>query len=177
MGPGADGRWRPEAPNAPSTENFFREIFVSRCVSLVPAVSRWHSLGTAEYHFRPGTLSHPGSTVAGHGFRRPRHARSPRAPREAPPARRLLGPRRSLRLVPPPDPAPGLRRLRSRRRGDRDLLELLAPRRRRPQGLRFALRGALRSTGGIPATSSGPGSRAARESTRRLPCTRPCSSP
>lgn len=46
MGPGADGRWRPEAPNAPSTENFLQEIFVSRCVSLALPGYRWIPLPT-----------------------------------------------------------------------------------------------------------------------------------
>jgi hypothetical protein len=48
---GADGRWRPEAPTAPSSENFFQEFSVARCISLVRLVCRWDPLGTVAYPF------------------------------------------------------------------------------------------------------------------------------
>ena len=87
--------------------------------------------------------------------------------------RRLLGSGRSLRLVPPSDPAPGLRRLRSRRGADRDLLERLAPRRRRPQGVRLTLRDSLpvvrrRLPGGFPPPR--PGRARGRKGRRRVDC-------
>ncbi len=108
----------------------------THCVSLALAGCRWIPLLTC------GDVT-PALHRGRHGSRRPRHARSDRPPRATRPDRRLLGSGRPMGRVQLSHPAARLRRLRSSRGADRDLLELLAPRRRRPQGMRLSVGGSL----------------------------------